>query len=354
VTDVVATLDDAAALGRPPLIVLEPLEAYLDAAGLGAGPIAARAVGDGHSNVTYALTRGAETFVLRRPPRPPLPPSAHDVLREARLLERLHAAGARVPAVLAACEDEQVIGAPFYIMPFVAGDVLTDLLPACLDGPRVHRARIGLELVDALVEIHAVDIHAAGLDSFSRPGGYLERQLRRFRGLLEHSATRPLPDLERVSDWLEANRPESGPVTVVHGDYRLGNVMFQAADPVRLTAVLDWELAALGDPLADLGYLTATWAEPDDPHHAMLALSGVTRGPGFLTRAELVRRYELMSGRAADALAWYQVLALWKAAIFLEGNYRRYRLGMTDDPYYAGLGRGIPELAAIALQRAVN
>jgi aminoglycoside phosphotransferase (APT) family kinase protein len=274
------------------------------------------------------------------------------MVREAELLTRLHAAGARVPEVLCVCADAGVIGAPFYVMPHIQGDVLGGHYPAGLDGGPAGRARIGLELVDALAEIHAVDIARAGLSGFSRPSGYLERQVRRFRGLLEHNATRPLPDLERVADWLEANRPASAATTVVHGDYRLGNALFAAADPVALTAVLDWEMAALGDPLADVGYLTAMWAEPGDAEHPMLALGAVTRSGGFVTRADLALRYERMTGRPVDALPWYQVLALWKAAIFLEGNYKRYRLGMTDDAYYATLDRGIPELAAVARQRA--
>jgi aminoglycoside phosphotransferase (APT) family kinase protein len=348
-SDVVASPEEAARLERPPLLVLDPLEAFLDAQGLGSGPLQARPIGDGHSNVTYAVTRGDLTVVLRRPPRPPLPPSAHDVMREARLLERLYAAGARVPVILAACDDESVIGAPFYVMPLIDGEVMTGVVPLGLAG---DHARIGEELIDALAEIHAIDVAAAGLDGFSRPGGYLERQIRRFSGLLEHNATRPLPDLERVGEWLSANLPRSSDLTVVHGDYRLGNCMFTRASPTRLNAVLDWELAALGDPLADLGYLTATWAEPDDPSNPMNELSGATRAPGFLSRSELIARYEARTGRDETALPWYEVLALWKAAIFLEGNYRRFRLGMTDDPYYAALDRGIPALAALALTRA--
>jgi aminoglycoside phosphotransferase (APT) family kinase protein len=370
--DVVHTREEAATLGREPLLVLEPLAAVLDKAGIGSGAIAATPIGDGHSNVTYLLSRGSARVVLRRPPRGPLPPSAHDVLREARLLRQLRPAGVRVPEVLAVCDDVGVIGAPFYVMAFVAGEVLSTGLPVALaGGGRAAREAIGFELVDALAELHAVDLEASGLASFGRPSGYLERQVRRFSGLLEQSATRPLPLLEQVADWLAANRPASPPTTIVHGDYRLGNVMFAGcggdsgasgdrgsgaagtspASP-RLTAILDWELATLGDPLADLGYLAAMWAEPDDPPNPMLDLSAVTRQPGFPTRAQLAARYAERTGRDASSLGWYQVLALWKSAIFLEGSYKRYLAGSTDDAYFARLGDGVPVLAETAWRRA--
>ena len=349
-SDVVPTATEAADLTLEPLLVLEPLAEFLDAAGLGAGPIEPTPIGDGHSNVTYLLRRGEQRLVLRRPPRGPLPPSAHDVLREARLLAALAPLGLPVPAVLATCEDEAVIGAPFYVMPFIEGRVLTTRLPAPLaaaDGPR----RIAEQLVDRLVELHEVDFAAAGLADLGRADGYLERQLKRFGGLLELNATRPLPDLERVAGWLAANLPSSPPATLVHGDYRLGNVMYAPAEP-RLVAVLDWEMATIGDPLADLGYMTAMWAEPDDPHNAVGDLSAVTRGPGFPDRVALAERYAAATGLSVDALPWYQVLATWKAAIFLEGSYRRFQDGTTADTYFARLGEGVVGLGQLASQRA--
>jgi aminoglycoside phosphotransferase (APT) family kinase protein len=345
--DVVRTRREAEALEREPLVILEPLEAFLDAAGLGAGPVEATPIGDGHSNVTYLLRRGELRVVLRRPPRGPLPASAHDVLREARLLAALRPVGVRVPEVLAVCDDPAVIGAPFYVMGHLDGIVLSTRLAAVFDEHR-HRERIGAELVDALVEVHAVDIDAAGLEGFGRRGGYLERQVRRFSGLLEVNATRPLPALERVAAWLERNRPEQAETTIVHGDFRLGNTMFAPAPPPRIIGILDWEMATLGDPLADVGYLTAMWAVPDDPPNPMLDLSAVTRLPGFLDRDALARRYAQATGRSIDALPWYQVLALWKAAIFLEGSYKRHLAGSTDDPYFARLGEGVPVLGDMA------
>jgi aminoglycoside phosphotransferase (APT) family kinase protein len=348
VTDVVRKHAEAALLDLEPLIVLEPLEGFLDDAGLGAGPVEAAPVGDGHSNVTYLLRRGDERLVLRRPPRGPLPPSAHDVVREARLLTALRPRGVRVPEILAVCADAAVIGAPFYVMAFVDALVLGADLPAALDGPGAG-AGIAHELVDALVELHSVDPGRPELASFGRPSGYLARQLKRFGGLLDMNATRPLPELERVGEWLADNLPETQRTTVVHGDYRLGNVMFAATHPPRLAALLDWEMATIGDPLADLGYLTAIWAEPDDPPNPMLDLSPVSRLPGFPDRDALARRYAEATGLSLDALGWYRVLALWKSSIFLEGSYKRFLAGSTTDPYFGQLGEGIPTLGRLAL-----
>ncbi len=347
--DVVRDAATAAAAELEPLIVLEPLEEFLDAAGLGAGPLEAEPIGEGHSNVTYLLRRGSERLVLRRPPRGPLPPSAHDVLREARLLRALRPQGLPVPEVLASCEGAGVIGAPFYVMPFVEGHVLAEALPPELGAEAP--GRIGEELVDGLVALHEVDFEAAGLEGFGRPDGYLERQIKRFGGLLELSATRPLPDLERVGEWLADNLPESPSARIVHGDYRLGNVMFAPREP-RLVAVLDWEMATIGDPLADVGYMTAMWAEEGDPVNPVAELSRVTRLPGFPGRDALAARYVEATGHSLEAMPWYQTLALWKAAIFLEGSYKRHQAGTTHDAYFASLAEGVPTLGRLASERA--
>lgn len=332
-----------------PVIAAEPLQAFLDDAGIGTGTLRFEPIGDGHSNLTFLLERGGERIVLRRPPRGPLPPSAHDVVREARLLAVLRPHGVPVPEVLKICEDPEVIGAPFYLMTYVEGWVLTADLPPALDTAGAP-AQIAAELVDNLVALHELGPGDEGLDGFGRPDGYLARQIKRFGGLLETNATRPLPELEKVTGWLGANLPESPAPTVVHGDYRLGNVMFAPREP-RLAAILDWEMATIGDPLADVGYMTATWSSGSDPVNAVSDLSPVTRRPGFPGREDLARRYAERSGRSLDRLPWYQVLALWKAAIFLEGNYKRFVAGTTADPYYAELEAGVPALARAALER---
>jgi aminoglycoside phosphotransferase (APT) family kinase protein len=335
-----------------PLIRLEPLAAYLDGQGLGEGELEAERIGEGHSNVTFLLRRGGERLVLRRPPRPPLPPSAHDVLREARLLKAVEGTAVRVPRVLAACEDESVLGVPFYVMEEVRGTVITDSIPEALDTPE-GRARIGRELIEALAEIHEVDWRACGLEGFGKPSGYLERQLRRFNGLWEHNKTREVERVQEVGDWLAANMPESPDATIVHGDYRLGNVMVADEPPPKVVAIFDWELSTIGDPLADVGYLTVTWIQADDPTDTMYStLATVTRREGFQTRDELVALYEERSGRSMSDLRWYQALALWKAAVFMEGNYKRFKAGASDDQYLAAFDEGVPALADAAWQAA--
>jgi aminoglycoside phosphotransferase (APT) family kinase protein len=328
---------------------MEALEAFLDEGGVGYGRVTLTPIGDGHSNLTYALRRGAERFVLRRPPHGPLPPSAHDVLREARLLAALGPTTIPVPEVLAVCDRDDVIGAPFYVTTFVDGHVLGDArLPPTLEDPGA-RSQIAERLIDVAAELHALGPDTPGLDRFGRGDRYLDRQVRRFGELLARNATRPLSQLEAVADWLAANLPQTTEVTLVHGDFRLGNVMFAPEPPPRVVAVLDWELATVGDPLADLGYLTATWADPDDPPNPMLDLCAVTRLAGFPDRATLARRYGERTGRDLTQLGWYQTLALWKSAIFLEGSYRRFRDGRRDDPFFATLEHGVPALASAAL-----
>jgi aminoglycoside phosphotransferase (APT) family kinase protein len=344
--DIVRTHEQGAANSREPLLVIDPLLDFLRAAGLEApGDLKAEHVGEGHSNVTFLLSTGV---VLRRPPRGPLPPSAHDVLREARLLTALAPTPVRVPRVLAVCDDPAVIGAPFYVMEEVNGVVVTDSIPEPLDTPE-QRAAIADELIDALVELHAVDWTQIGLEGFGKPTGYLERQVRRFLGLWEINKTREIDEVEIVGSWLRENMPESPPATIVHGDYRLGNTMLAPEPPARLKAIFDWEMATIGDPLADLGYMMIHWIRPGDKI-GYFNLQAVTAREGFPSREEMIARYEQRSGRSMQALNWYVTLALWKAIVFMEGNYKRAISGATDDPYLKSFGDGVIELAKRALE----
>jgi aminoglycoside phosphotransferase (APT) family kinase protein len=348
--DIVRTRAEGEANSREPLLVLDPLLEFLSSSGLQApADLDAVPVGEGHSNVTFTLSTDV---VLRRPPRGPLPPSAHDVLREARLLRALEPTPVRAPKVLAVCDDESVIGAPFYVMERIVGDVVTATLPEPLNNP-TERDRIADELIESLVELHAVDWRAVGLEGFGKPTGYLERQLRRFLGLWEHNRTRELTEVEEVGDWLAKNMPESPPATIVHGDYRLGNTMLAHGAPARLIAIFDWEMATIGDPLADLGYMMVHWIEKGD-RVGRFNLQNVTTLEGFPTRQEMIRRYEQRSGRSMQALDWYVTLALWKAIVFMEGNYKRAASGSTDDPYLKAFGDGVIELAQRALEVSRN
>ncbi|HEX2103768.1 MAG TPA: phosphotransferase family protein [Solirubrobacteraceae bacterium] len=330
----------------PELLPLRALEAFLDAEGLGSGPPEARRIGHGASNLTYLVERDGARVVLRRPPPPPLPPSAHDIVREARIQVCLARGGVRVPEILAVCEDEAVIGAPFYLMAEVVGALICDSVPRELDTPE-ERRRLGFELVDALAELHAVDWRSCGLETLGKPTGYLERQLRRWSGLWEVNATRDLGECLEIGEQLKATMPASPPATVVHGDYRFGNVMVGVDAPARLVAILDWEMATLGDPLADLGYLVVSWSEPGAPEHPLL-LSPVTSRPGFPSRAELIDRYAQRTGHDVSRLRWYEAFALWKASVFCEAIYGRYLRGERDDPWAGALCDGVPRLLQVA------
>jgi aminoglycoside phosphotransferase (APT) family kinase protein len=348
--DVVETVDEGTPLERPPLVVLDRLAAFLDSHGLGSGRVRATRIGEGGgSNFTFLLERGGERFVLRRPPRPPLPPSAHDMVREARLQNAIGAAGfARLPEIVAVCDDESVIGVPFYIMRFLEGHVITQELPPGLESEDARFA-LGMDLVDALVEIHAAQ--GPELEAFARPGSYLERQVKRFAQLWEINQTREIAAVDQVGRFLAANVPEALEPTVVHGDYRLGNMMVTHETPTRIAAVLDWEMGAIGDPRADVGYLLATYSEPNGRISA-LGSSPVTAEPGFPSRAQLVERYVERSGREVEPLAWFEALALWKAAVFCEAIYGRYARGElgAEDTRAAIFEVAVPLLAETALE----
>jgi aminoglycoside phosphotransferase (APT) family kinase protein len=355
-SDIVESAADAGELSKPPLIVLDRVRAFLDEHGLGSGEVRARRIGEGGgSNFTFLLERESGRYVLRRPPRPPLPPSAHDVVREARLQLALREAGfTRLPTIVAVCEDESLLGVPFYVMEELEGVVPTEVLPPGLESETSRRA-LGDDLVDALVEIHSADVRTPELASFVRPGSYNERQVRRFEQLWQINKTRDLPVVDEVGTRLAAAVPEPAQPTVVHGDFRLGNTMVGPRDPTRVAAVLDWEMGAIGDPRADVGYLLATYSEPGGPPNP-LGTSPVTALPGFPSRLDLVERYAARSGRELEPLAWFEALALWKAAVFCEAIYGRYVRGElgAEDTRAARFEQSVPylaESAATALSR---
>ena len=348
--DIVETV--AAATSKPPLLVLDRVRAFLDEHRLGSGDVRAQRIGEGGgSNFTFLLERGSDRFVLRRPPRPPLPPSAHDVVREARLQLALREAGfSRLPTIVAVAEDESILGVPFYVMTYLDGHVVTDELVPGLEA-EPQRSRLGTDLVDSLVEIHRADVTTPGLAAFARPGSYGERQVRRFTQLWGINKTREVPTVEQVGAWLRDNVPSPQPDTVVHGDFRLGNTMVAPDEPSRIVAVLDWEMGAIGDPRADVGYLLATYSEPGGPPNP-LGTSPVTALPGFPSKSELAELYLARSGRELESLSWFEGLALWKAAVFCEAIYGRYVRGElgAEDERAARFEHGVPYLAEAAAE----
>jgi aminoglycoside phosphotransferase (APT) family kinase protein len=342
--------------GAPPEAVpLDRLARHLAGAGVIPEPgalLACRRIGQGQSNLTYLLElAGGRSLVLRRPPLGPLPPSAHDVLREHRVVSALRGSDVPVPAAVLACDDPGVIGAPFFVMERVGGDALRDRLPpAVAAAPPDARRGYGELAVDALAALHRLDPASVGLADLGRPSGYLERQLRRWRQQLDHARTRPMPDLDWVGAWLAEHLPaDAGDAPLVHGDYKLDNLLFAPEPPVRLAAVVDWELATRGDPLADLGWFLAFWREASDPPPELKIIPRLTELPGFSTRAELVARYRERSGRPLPAdLTYYVVFAMWKMAVLLEGHWARKVRGTAAGFDFDYLEAGNPAFAARA------
>jgi aminoglycoside phosphotransferase (APT) family kinase protein len=299
----------------------------------------------GHSNLTYEVRFGALELVVRRPPFGPVPPTAHDMAREYRWLTAIHPAFPLAPRAYALCEDPSVIGSVFYVMERRHGVVVRDQEPASIkDQPSVRR-RVGLAVVDALAGLHAIDIDASGLAHLGKPSGFVERQVRGWTERWNRSRTHDLPEMEAIARWLvESLPPNPARPSVVHGDFKLDNLMLDPADPSRIVAVFDWEMAALGDPLVDLGILLAYWvaAAPPNQHDA---LTTVTTLPGWLTPAELVERYGARSGRDLSGLEFYEVFALFKIAVVVQQIYYRFVNGQTSDPRFERLGDRVTDLA---------
>ena len=278
-------------------------------------------------------------------------PTAHDMTREYRVLSALAGTDVPAPRTIALCEDASVNDMPFYVMQYCPGVVLAQDIPSGYAPTAADRRRICLALVDTLVRLHAVDYRAVGLEGFGKPDGYLERQVRRWSEQWQRSQTSELPEIDELIRRLRAALPESPPPTIVHGDYRLGNMALDPDDPGRVVAIFDWEMATLGDPLADLGYTLIYWTEAGDPPPAggVGTTSTFTARPGFFTRAEIIAEYARGSGRNVEAIDFYQVLALYKLAVISEGIYARYLLGKTLGEGFDGMGRSAGGLARRAL-----
>lgn len=302
----------------------ESLESWFEAAIPGTRiPLRFERIAGGRSNLTYEVRDAAgRGFALRRPPLGKRLGSAHDVSREHRAMAALAPTDVPVPRTLGLCEDDSVNGAPFYVMEFVEGLILRSRADAEHFGEATRRA-IGERVVDTLVAVHAVDPDAVGLGDLGRKEDYVARQLRRWHGQWEQSKTRDLPLVDDLHARLSARIPDQGPATIVHGDYRLDNMILSPAGEV--AAVLDWELCTLGDPLADVGLLLVYWSEPGD--ELMPLLDPPTTADGFPTRTELRDRYAEGSGRDLAEVDFYIALGLWKLAIILEGVFARYRAG---------------------------
>lgn len=320
----------------------------LDLSDADRGPVHVEQFGGGHSNLTYAIRIGAKEFVLRRPPRGPLPPAAHDVVREARWLAALHPLYRLAPRPSLVCDDTSVLGAPFYLMERRHGIVVRHTEPATLAGLPAARRRVSAALVDALADLHAIDVTASRIGSLGKPAGFLERQVRGWRQRWEAAQTDSLPEMDAVGTWLSAHLPPDPPrASVLHGDYKLDNAMLDAAEPSRLVAVFDWEMCALGDPLVDLGIMLAYW-RGDIVHDAHDSLAVVTHLPGWFSREELVDRYAARHPVDPPRLAYCETFALFKVAVVIQQIVARFVRGHTRDPRFGALAPRVSGFARAA------
>jgi aminoglycoside phosphotransferase (APT) family kinase protein len=308
---------------------------------------------EGHSNETLFVTWSDEELVLRRPPPGETADTAHDVLREYRVMDALQGTDVRVPRTVLSCENHDVLGCDFYLMERAEGDVIRETEPDRFAVPE-RRRQVGAELVDRLAEIHRVDTDAVGLGDFGHPSGYIERQVDRWHDQFEWAfevteQERSVPDIATVGNWLDDNIPDTHPETLVHGDYKLDNVMFGPADEPEIVGIFDWELSTRGDPRFDLAWLLTYWRDASDPEPPIPEL--MTRIPereGYMTRGELADRYEAVAGIEFEHGRFYRALAVYKLAALCEMFFRRYLEGNSDDPMYPKMRDRVPALAAWA------
>jgi len=318
------------------------------------GPVTIEQFPSGHSNLTYLVRAGGGEragsieMVLRRPPFGTTVKSAHDMGREFRVLSRLHTLYAPAPRPIAFCADASVIGAPFYLMERRHGLVIRKEMPADLAASPAALARLSASIIDNLATLHGLDLQATGLAELGKPEGYVTRQIEGWTRRWNDARTRDIADVESVARWLAANRPPESGASLIHNDYKLDNLMLDPADPTRIVAVLDWEMATVGDPLMDFGTALSYWVEAGDPREFLHLRFAPTAHAGFLTRREASLRYAGRTGRDVTNIAYYYVFGLFKVAVILQQIYYRWVKGLTRDDRFAAFDAMVRALAAQA------
>src|ERR1700704_1259382 len=332
----------------------ERLAAELGARFDATAPMTVEQFPGGHSNLTYLLRFAHQEFVMRRPPFGPVPPKAHDMARECRILAAVHPVFPLAPQPYVLCEDASVIGSTFYLMERRHGLVVRYEEPPELADQAGARRKVSEAMVDALADLHSVDINVHGLAALGKPAGFVERQVRGWSERWKRSQTSEQPAMDQLAAWLvDRLPPDASRPTLLHGDFKLDNVMLDRLDVGRLVAVFDWEMSAVGDPLVDLGILLAYWIHTV-PASQGDALTSVTSRPGWFTRAEMLERYAARTGNDLTKIEFYEVFAVFKLAVVLQQIFYRYHRGQTDDQRFATLDKRFEGLARIATTLAAS
>ncbi len=319
--------------------------------GLPEGELEVEQFPSGASNLTYLVTIGDWEGILRRPPQGPLPPKAHDMERESRLLMRLHEAYPLAPKPYFFTDDDSVIGAQFYVMERREGVVVDDEFPDYVEPTEELCRGMSQMVADTLIELHAVDWKEAGLEEIGKPEGFLERQVMGWIKRYEEAKTEEIDEVEPLTEWICQDIPESPPATIVHNDFKLNNLVLNPDDLTEVRAVLDWEMTTIGDPLFDLAVSLSYWFEADDPQE-IKALPTVTDTPGFWTRKEFMDHYAEKSGRDLSRMHWYMVFGYFKLAVILQQIYARWHKGQTKDERFANFDERVRSVISYAYELA--
>jgi aminoglycoside phosphotransferase (APT) family kinase protein len=329
--------------------IAEYLRGKIDGAGHG---VQLEQFPNGHSNLTYLLRVGEREYVLRRPPLGPVAAKAHDMVREYHVLRAVHAHFPQAPRVHVLCEDSAVLGAPFFIMERRRGVILREAIPPQFEAIEAHPRMIGEAFLDTLVALHRVDISEPAVQQLGKPAGYVERQVRGWADRWERAKMEDLSELDRVVQWLAANIPPPLAPSLIHNDYKLDNMMLAPGSPDRVEAILDWEMATVGDPLSDLGLALCYWVWATAPEVRVAGIPALTLRPGWLTRDELVERYANQTGRDVTRIGYYEVLGVFKLAVIIQQIYSRFHRGQTHDERFRDFGARAAALGRMAARLA--
>ncbi|NUQ72599.1 MAG: phosphotransferase family protein [Polyangiaceae bacterium] len=325
---------------------LERLDPYLrEALGAPEGEIAIEQFPGGHSNLTYLVRVGEKEAVLRRPPFGSKVKTAHDMTREFRVLSKLSPVYSRAPKPIALCEDESILGGKFYLMERRRGVIVRRTMPESIAADPAAVRALSESFVATLAELHAIDYQSVGLGDFGKPAGYVERQVTGWTKRYQDSQTDEIPEVTAVSAWLAENKTESPHASILHNDFKFDNLILDPAGLTKIIAILDWEMATVGDPLMDLGTSLCYWVEAGDPEDLRRMKMGPTDLPGSFTRRELAEAYAAKSGRDLGDIVFYYCFGLFKTAVVLQQIYYRYAKGLTKDPRFALMIDGVRALA---------